>query len=377
VADIPDLDTTTFIFVGEVTAVGEPEPSHLGKQLQDVTYKEIQVKMGSKLKVPSTVFHDVTKSPLPAIVKVGNRLIVGVLGDHEETYVHQHDQATLKAIQDALDAFVEKLVTAYLQDHNFDLSLPLQEDQDGKAFLDGQLQSLDEIADSAWKVVRDKVGDASEGDIGNVRKYVGKYYQQKKKEAEAERLWQLTFQGGYAPAIPFWASRSQPPGYLRSWQQGQQYAVGWQNRQLGSRIHQGALTLSLFDSQSAGPIFSNALAAYQFSYARMLGNPIFSSGPAEEWTYLVFTVFGSVGLGIGNDIDDPNNWNHIHLHIMHQEQAGAQLGLNIGKWTIIAQGAVVYSGNSVFGIPVPGSGFFSNQGSTLGASAFGGIQYAY
>ena len=49
---------------------------------------------------------------------------------------------------------------------------------------------------------------------------------------------------------------------------------------------------------------------------------------------------------------------------MGQGQAGVQLGLNIWKIVIIAQGAVVYS-------------WVADQGSNLGAAGFGGIQYGF
>jgi hypothetical protein len=217
VADIPDLDKTEFIFVGQVTAVAQPKSTH-GKMLQDVSYTRISIKMGlkSNLRDPMTVFHDVTKSPLPTdLVKVGNTLIVGGSGGSEETYVHKADQATLKAIHDALEALVEKLVTAYLKDHDFDITLTQQMGKENQAYLGPDLLSLDEIADRVWSQVRNKVGDASEASIENIRKYVDQYYRQSVEEWKKSGSSQVLVQLGQAPAIPFWASRAQPPGSNR------------------------------------------------------------------------------------------------------------------------------------------------------------------
>lgn len=361
-ADLPNLDNTKDIFVGQVTAIGQPVQVH-GTLLQDVTYQKVEVKMGLKtyFKDPMTVPHtvDSNSSALPTdLFKVGNTLVVGMVNFNVPNYVHRADQATLQAIHKALEALVEKLVVAYLKEHNFDLTLVM----DGKnAFLDGDLLPLDQIVEKSYRDVHDKVGDASEGSDDNVRKYVEEYYQDRKSKLSSD--WQVTIQVGQAPQIPFWASRPQPPGTLGSWQQGQQLTLGIQSSQLGW-IHTFQISSSLLDNQHGAPIFSNALASYQFSYARMLGNPIYSSGPAQNWAYLVGTVFGQVGFGIGNNSPDPNSWNQIHLGLMGQGQAGVQLGLNIWKIVIIAQGAVVYS-------------WVADQGSNLGAAGFGGIQYGF
>ena len=229
-ADLPNLDNTKDIFVGQVTAIGQPVQVH-GMLLQDVTYQKVEVKMGLKtyFKDPMTVPHtvDSNSSALPTdLFKVGNTLVVGMVNFNVPNYVHRADQATLQAIHKALEALVEKLVVAYLKEHNFDLTLVM----DGKnAFLDGDLLPLDQIVEKSYRDVHDKVGDASEGSDDNVRKYVEEYYQDRKSKLSSD--WQVTIQVGQAPQIPFWASRPQPPGTLGSWQQGQQLTLGIQSSQ--------------------------------------------------------------------------------------------------------------------------------------------------
>ncbi|MBV9674225.1 MAG: hypothetical protein JO076_15545, partial [Verrucomicrobia bacterium] len=120
-ANIPDLDNTIFIFVGQITSIDQPGPVH-GQTLQDVTYSKVAVKMGRKtyFKDPMTVPHSVgSATSLPAdIFKVGNTLIVGMQFFNVVNYAQKSDQATLQALHQALDAFVEKQVVAYLKDHN-------------------------------------------------------------------------------------------------------------------------------------------------------------------------------------------------------------------------------------------------------------------
>ena len=361
-ADLPNLDNTKYIFVGKVAAIGQPGQVH-GKLLQDVTYEKVEVKMGLKtyFKDPMTVPHtvDSNKSALPAdLFKVGNTLIVGMLNFNDPNYVRLADQPTLDGLHKALEALVEKLVRAYLKDHNFDLTLVMDEKY---AFLDGELLPLDRIIEKTYDDLHFKVGDASEASEANVRQYVEAYFQELKKKLSSD--WQVTIQVGQAPQVPYWASRPQPPGTLGSWVQGQQLTLGYQSNQLGS-IHTFQLSGSFLDNKHGAPIFSNALASYQYSYSRMLGNPIYASGPAQNWIYLVGTVFGQVGFGVGNNSSDPNSWNHVHIGLMGQGQGGVQLGLNIWKLVIIAQGAVVYA-------------WVGGQGSNLGAAGFGGIQYGF
>ena len=285
-------------------------------------------------------------------MKVGNVLVVGTAGGTSSViYAQPATSELLQALHQALEKFVEERVNSYLKDHGFSVTLALNYKQ---AFLDGELLTLDEIADRTLTDLEIKVGDIPEAGRANVLKYVQNYYETCKKNVSSD--WQWNIQIGHAPQIPFWASRPQPPGTLGYWHQGQQAALGYQSAQVGW-IHTFQATASILDTS---PVFSNVLASYQVSYARMLGNPIFASGPAENWTYLIGSVFAQVGVGAGNNSGD----NSIHLGLMAQTQAGGQISLSIWKLQVIAQGALVYS-------------FLWNQGTSFGAAAFGGIQYGF
>lgn len=357
-ADLPDLERTTLLFVGQVTKVEEPRQVHL-ELTQSVTYTNIQIKMGKKeyIRDPMMVFHPVDKTPSGSPsnkvspVKVGNVLLVGTAGTSSVIYAQPATSGLLQALHQALEKFVENRVNSYLKDHGFSITLALD---DNNAFLDGQLLTLDEITDRTLSALEIKLGEIPEASRANIFKYVQNYYEACKKNLTSD--WQWTIQIGHNPQVPFWASRPQPPGTLGYWQQGQQATLGYQSAQVGW-IHTVQLAGSILDAK---PIFSNVLASYQFSYARMLGNPIFASGPADNWSYLLGTVFAQVGVGAGNNSGD----NSVHLGLMAQTQAGGQISLAIWKLQVIVQGAVVYS-------------LLWDRGSSFGAAAFGGIQYGF
>jgi hypothetical protein len=180
-ADVPDLEQTSLIFAGEVATIA-PEPHIIhGRSEQTVTYRSIEILMGRKsaFQEPMTIFHAAEKdSPglAPDLFKPGTRLIIGTENLNFANYVHRSNQETLVVIHQALEAFVEKLVHSYLDNHNFDIGFDMDEE---KAWLDGFYLSLRQIADRALSPVQDRTGEIKE--TGDVITYVRNYRKEKKK----------------------------------------------------------------------------------------------------------------------------------------------------------------------------------------------------
>ena len=112
---LPDLEKTSFIFVGQVSKVEAPAEVH-GQVTQSVTYIKTQVKMGLKtyIRDPMTVYHPVDKPgpgappTKPDLLKVGNVLVVGTVSADVVTYVQPASPDLLQAIHQVLEKFVEE-----------------------------------------------------------------------------------------------------------------------------------------------------------------------------------------------------------------------------------------------------------------------------
>jgi hypothetical protein len=357
-ADVPELEQASLIFAGEVATIAPKDVVH-GRTEQRVTYRNVEILMGKKsaFQEPMTIFHPVEKdSPglSPDLFKPGTKLIIGTDNLYFANYIHRLNQETLVVIHQALEAFVEKLVTFYLDSHNFDLGFDMD---DEKAWLDGFYLSLRQIADRVLSPVQDRTGEIKEA--RDVITYVHNYRKEKEKR-DTSSPWTFIFQLGPSPTNTLWAYRPQPPGSLGRWQwnKATQAAAGFQYGQLGW-THTFQFTGSMGGSLG---YFQNALAAYQLSLAAMIGNPIDASGASKTWSYLIASVFTQVGLGVGNYAYGSRK--EVHVGFLVQAQAGGQLALNIGSVQVIGQGALLYS-------------YLGGQGSTFGAALFGGIQKSF
>jgi hypothetical protein len=366
-ADLPDLEKTSLLFVGEVSALDPEIHTTHGRTSQTVTYKNILVLMGPKsvFKDPLDIFHSLDKSKSgldPDLFKIGTKLIIGTESLFFANYVQRFSLETKELIHQALQRFVHNRVDSYLKDHNFDIGLVTDDD---KAYLDGSQLTLREIAERATKQIQDTTGDIIES--RDVLAYVQEY-QKRTKDNDTSSPWTFIFQLGASPSNTLWAYRPQPPGSLRSWQWNgaTQGAAGFQYGQLGW-THTFLITGSI--GASSG-IFQNALGAYQLSLAGMLGNPIDASGASKTWTYLVGSVFGQIGIGVNNYAYGVSKV--VRIGFLAQAQAGGQLALNIGSVQVIGQGALLYS--------LPYDKSTTNVGrldSTIGAALWAGVQVGF
>lgn len=364
-ADLPDLEKTSLLFAGEIATIDpEPHTTH-GNVIQGVTYKNIQILMGPKISFtdPMAISHPIEKDSHglpPDLFRIGTKLIIGTESISFANFVHRYDQLTLVRIHQALEAYIEKAAQTYLKNHHFDIGLVTN---DTEAFLDGTLLAMNQIAERATDQIQLQTGDIPESH--DVATYVQEY-RKKVKENDTSSPWSFIFQLGPSFANNFWAYRPQPPGSLGLWQRSTQGALGFQYGQLGWS-HTIQVVGSLGNSEG---YFQNALAVYQLSLARMMGNPIDASGASSTWTYLVGTIFTQIGIGGNNFTYGASRT--VHIGLLAQSQFGGQIALNIGSVQVIGQGTLLYS-------------LLYDRGATnmggwdhiIGAAGFAGIQHSF